>query len=346
MTGRSYSDTTYRYGFNGKEKDENGEFGGTTYDYGFRIYNANIARFLSVDPLTKDYPMLTPYQFASNSPIAGIDLDGLEFVLRIYSPVLSEKFNQAVDAKDIYEQRRITNYALNNRFSDDWITRTTQDVGSPPENSAATLMRDDNVTGVQVITYGYYNNDINTGKVTPTKSQVWEPSEGGLAPDAYYPVDVKEKSFYDSHGDFIATYKSGSAIQGYGGSATFMQGYLRGWGYVEYGATGMGFGDDAGASIGSVFGNFKGQGEMTPLTLTGKGWQAGLSLRLWGYGKWQGFADDAGTQIAWEGDYYSMAVSVSLRKFIKGLKKTTDIGGSSQNTNTTLLFPKPKPGQN
>lgn len=35
---------------------------------------------LSVDPLTKSYPMLTPYQFASNTPIMAIDLDGLEAV--------------------------------------------------------------------------------------------------------------------------------------------------------------------------------------------------------------------------------------------------------------------------
>jgi hypothetical protein len=33
---------------------------------------------LSVDPLTKEYAMLTPYQFASNTPIQAIDLDGLE----------------------------------------------------------------------------------------------------------------------------------------------------------------------------------------------------------------------------------------------------------------------------
>lgn len=32
-----------------------------------------------MDPLTGSYPMLTPYQFASNRPIDGIDLDGLEF---------------------------------------------------------------------------------------------------------------------------------------------------------------------------------------------------------------------------------------------------------------------------
>ncbi|MEM9836791.1 MAG: hypothetical protein AAF828_09835, partial [Bacteroidota bacterium] len=42
----------YRYGFNGKEADRNGEWGGLThYDYGFRIYNPTVARFLSVDPL-------------------------------------------------------------------------------------------------------------------------------------------------------------------------------------------------------------------------------------------------------------------------------------------------------
>ncbi len=38
-----------------------------------------MARFLSVDPLTSSYPMLTPYQFASNRPIDGFDLDGLEY---------------------------------------------------------------------------------------------------------------------------------------------------------------------------------------------------------------------------------------------------------------------------
>lgn len=41
--------------------------------------NSTASRFLSVDPLTNSYPMLTPYQFASNRPIDGTDLDGLEW---------------------------------------------------------------------------------------------------------------------------------------------------------------------------------------------------------------------------------------------------------------------------
>ncbi|WP_192350836.1 RHS repeat-associated core domain-containing protein [Algoriphagus sp. Y33] len=78
MGGRTES-SGYRYGFNGKEKDNPGMGGGgNTYDYGFRIYNPEIAKFLSVDPLTGSYPMLTPYQYASNTPIQAIDLDGLE----------------------------------------------------------------------------------------------------------------------------------------------------------------------------------------------------------------------------------------------------------------------------
>jgi RHS repeat-associated protein len=78
LYGRSWSGE-YRYGFNGKEVDSEGMGGGSsTYDYGFRIYNAQLGKFLSVDPLTKDYPWYTPYQFAGNRPIWAIDLDGLE----------------------------------------------------------------------------------------------------------------------------------------------------------------------------------------------------------------------------------------------------------------------------
>jgi RHS repeat-associated protein len=72
-------DGGYRWGFNSKEKDDEWHGStGTVYDYGFRIYDARIAKFLSVDPLTKSYPMLTPYQFASLNPIYMVDIDGLE----------------------------------------------------------------------------------------------------------------------------------------------------------------------------------------------------------------------------------------------------------------------------
>ena len=85
QAGRKYSATdSYRYGFNGKENDNEVKGEGNQQDYGMRIYDPRLGRFLSVDPLQKDYPELTPYQFASNTPIQAIDLDGLEKMHFIY----------------------------------------------------------------------------------------------------------------------------------------------------------------------------------------------------------------------------------------------------------------------
>ncbi len=78
MPGRKYSSDGYRYGFNGKENDNDVKGAGNQQDYGMRVYDPRLGKFLSEDPLTQKYPELTPYQFASNNPIKMIDLDGLE----------------------------------------------------------------------------------------------------------------------------------------------------------------------------------------------------------------------------------------------------------------------------
>ena len=79
MPGRKYTaGTSYRYGFNGKENDNEVKGEGNQQDYGFRINDPRLGRFLSVDPLSPKYPFYTPYQFASNTPILAKDLDGLE----------------------------------------------------------------------------------------------------------------------------------------------------------------------------------------------------------------------------------------------------------------------------
>jgi RHS repeat-associated protein len=85
MPERKYDNgSQYRYRFNGKEKSDEVYGEGNVYDYGFRIYNPRLGKFLSVDPLSAKYPWYTPYQFAGNMPIAAIDLDGLEQFVVIY----------------------------------------------------------------------------------------------------------------------------------------------------------------------------------------------------------------------------------------------------------------------
>jgi RHS repeat-associated protein len=69
----------YRYGFNGKENDYDPKnIQGSQQDYGMRIYDPRLGKFLSVDPLSGEYPWNSTYAFAENSPIAFVDLDGLE----------------------------------------------------------------------------------------------------------------------------------------------------------------------------------------------------------------------------------------------------------------------------
>jgi RHS repeat-associated protein len=77
MPERSFSTQAYRYGFNGKEFDSEWKGEGNSYDYGFRVHDARLGRFLSVDPLAPEYPWYTPYQYAGNKPIWHIDFMGL-----------------------------------------------------------------------------------------------------------------------------------------------------------------------------------------------------------------------------------------------------------------------------
>jgi len=80
MPNRGYTaSANYRYGFNGKENDNEVKGTANEQDYGMRVYDPRLGRFLSVDPIAKNYPQLTPYQFASNRPADGTDLDGREY---------------------------------------------------------------------------------------------------------------------------------------------------------------------------------------------------------------------------------------------------------------------------
>ncbi len=75
------------------------------------MYNPKLARFFSVDPIAKKYPELTPYQFASNRPIDGIDLDGLEFLKS--------------SARSLYI---LVQYRVDNKYTMDYIYVRNSDV--------------------------------------------------------------------------------------------------------------------------------------------------------------------------------------------------------------------------
>ena len=96
----------YKYSFNGKENDNEVKGSGNQQDYGLRIYDPRLGRFLSVDPLTVDYPWYTPYQFAGNTPIRAVDLDGGEEKIMVYKWISDGTVHRTILWKDIFPGQR------------------------------------------------------------------------------------------------------------------------------------------------------------------------------------------------------------------------------------------------
>ncbi|MCX6232913.1 MAG: RHS repeat-associated core domain-containing protein [Bacteroidetes bacterium] len=71
-----YCTGAYRFGFNGKEKDDEVKGTGNSLDFGARIYDPRIGRWLSVDPKDDEYISYSPYNFSLCNPIANNDPNG------------------------------------------------------------------------------------------------------------------------------------------------------------------------------------------------------------------------------------------------------------------------------
>jgi len=83
MTICNEGDDKYRFGFNGKEKDNEVKGVGNSLDFGARIYDSRLGRWLSLDPLAKKYPSMSPYCFVGNTPTVFKDYDGRDYDIQI-----------------------------------------------------------------------------------------------------------------------------------------------------------------------------------------------------------------------------------------------------------------------
>jgi RHS repeat-associated protein len=66
----------YRYAFNGQECDN--ELWGGALAFKYRLENARLGRFFSLDPLFNALSFQSPYAFAENMVISERELEGLE----------------------------------------------------------------------------------------------------------------------------------------------------------------------------------------------------------------------------------------------------------------------------
>lgn len=66
----------YRFGFNGKQKDNEWAGLGNHVDFGARGLDTRIGRWISKDPLSEKYPGVSSYVYVLNTPIRAYDPDG------------------------------------------------------------------------------------------------------------------------------------------------------------------------------------------------------------------------------------------------------------------------------
>ncbi|MCP9751022.1 RHS repeat protein [Ferruginibacter sp. HRS2-29] len=67
---------SYRYGFNGKENDNDVKGEGNQIGFEARIYDPRLGRFLSPDPRETEYEWQSTYAYFRNSPISVVDVKG------------------------------------------------------------------------------------------------------------------------------------------------------------------------------------------------------------------------------------------------------------------------------
>ena len=95
MPGRSYNAHTYRHGFTGHEKESDLAEGIYTTEY--RLYDARVARWLSVDPLFEKYVGMSPYNYCMLNPVMMVDPDGRKFDLSNLSSEQQKIFNDNIN---------------------------------------------------------------------------------------------------------------------------------------------------------------------------------------------------------------------------------------------------------
>ncbi len=140
----------YRFGFNGKESDDETYGEGNAYDFGARIYDPRLGRWLNTDPLEKRHANNSPYLSMGNNPILFIDKEGediyiyyvnqdkqitvaqiasnLEIEIKLVSELVPKEFANLVTSKgwnpisydgDLFNHLPVSNGSLWGNFKSD-----------------------------------------------------------------------------------------------------------------------------------------------------------------------------------------------------------------------------------
>ncbi|MEZ4721108.1 MAG: RHS repeat-associated core domain-containing protein [Flavobacteriales bacterium] len=158
--GKEKRISEYRYGFNGMERDDEVKGTGNSYDFGARIQDPRLGRWLSLDPLAAKYPSMSPYNFGANNPIFFIDYDGRDIInprkMKLSNKTLITKMKAfdlevaRLSGQDVHSYQFVISGGDRYKDANGKIYSASNDSPIPKSASKSQHLREEGATGVDL----------------------------------------------------------------------------------------------------------------------------------------------------------------------------------------------------
>ncbi len=190
LSGRNLSKAgadDFRYGYNNMEADDEIKGSGNSYDFGARMLDPRIGRWLTIDSEFKKYAGINPYHFVFDSPMIFKDPDGKDAVITVDPTNHTVTLSATVYLYGNASEKSASLY--NKAFADLNTTRKVKDANDP------------NITWTVKIDFNYiYDETIATAL---------DKGESVSIPEGANKMNVTN-----------ATYTIGEAVQGHNSASS------------------------------------------------------------------------------------------------------------------------------